>query len=531
MASQEIRLLIQHGPCLSTDLVDSLVKLGMPAEAARQRISRLRTAGGVNRLGHLPFPRRAKFLYLEQEFGSKRYWDALHKAIIQKSPSYGPALAAVLQRGGLLPLSHFSAACGAPLRQKKQLSADRIRERFVAANVLEEVSVPGVGPCLATGELIRSGDLDAASTTLRARIIVEDLLLNAISAWLRQLAFVSYEKVAVRALGKDGPRVGTFAWDLTGPSYLAPMLEWRGSVNRPKPGFVAVDVLTGVQVTIEGIQPFLRKCFTLRQLLRVGRCLQFFVADRYTAEALRAAKEIGVVPATIDTLFGRGVSSGLKQLAEVLANAASSVLSAETFDELFKKLGKIEGVAVNLRGALFELISAQLIRDQLTPDVWINRVLRDPRTSAESEVDVLAVTGKRVVHFIECKGYNPSGEIPHSDVKHWLSHKIPIFYRFAQDHPDWRGYKFQFEIWATGKFSEESLEMLGLAEGATKRYSIVHRDARAVYDFARAGKNRSLLKTLGEHFVDHPFATIEKATKARHAREQRKRGSGVARVE
>src|SRR5688572_21424157 len=102
--------LAELGPCLSRYLVDALVARGLKLITARQRDSRARHFEGVKRLAHLPFPGKARFIYLEKEYGSPNYWRALHKIIIERSPSYGPALAALLQRDGIIPTRHFAAA-------------------------------------------------------------------------------------------------------------------------------------------------------------------------------------------------------------------------------------------------------------------------------------------------------------------------------------------------------------------------------------------------------------------------------------
>lgn len=62
---------------------------------------------------------------------------------------------------------------------------------------------------------------------MRARLQTEQVLLLAIKAWARNLGMVSYDKVALRDEDSNGkqPKVGTFAWDLTAPSYLAPMVD------------------------------------------------------------------------------------------------------------------------------------------------------------------------------------------------------------------------------------------------------------------------------------------------------------------
>jgi hypothetical protein len=105
---------------------------------------------------------------------------------------------------------------------------------------------------------------------LKARLVTEGILLLAVRDWIRKLGLASYEKIMIRDIAESLPMVGTFAWDLTGPSYLAPMVD-RARREKPKPGFIACDVLLST-VDEYGIVPFIKKCTTLsrRQLEPTG---------------------------------------------------------------------------------------------------------------------------------------------------------------------------------------------------------------------------------------------------------------------
>jgi hypothetical protein len=74
---------------------------GISAEAARQRLSRL--PANVRVLYGIPFPKRARFIYLDDQFGSSAYWDALQRDIDEAGPAYAAALAGVRARGGIVP--------------------------------------------------------------------------------------------------------------------------------------------------------------------------------------------------------------------------------------------------------------------------------------------------------------------------------------------------------------------------------------------------------------------------------------------
>ena len=492
--------LTAKGPCLSTELAAALVKThGLSPAAARQRISRHR---GIKRLAYLTFPRNARFVYFQKDYGSGYFWHALTQALLDNSVAQGGALAALIARNGLIPLSHFRIACGAPLAQKGRLSPETILHRLKQAGLVKEVSLPGLGACVSLADQYGPEEFDVAR--LRARLIAEDVLLKAIKMWARNLGLVSYNTVALRSESEDPPKVGTFGWDLTAPSYLFPMLEWQGAA--PKPGFLACDVLLGTEVSEPDLRPFLNKCTTLRNLKRIGRCLQIFVADRYSEGAFGLAKAAGIVPATPRTLFGQEVAEGLTKLIEVLAHAADMSMQPQDFDELFEKLGAIEGAAINLRGALFEYVAAELVRQTMPADVEMNKILRDP-SGQQAEVDVVAVIKHRSVHFIECKGYQPGNQIPDSMVQEWLQKRVPIVRAHALQHPEWRDLDMRFEFWTTGRLSSKSIALIEAAKRTIRpsKYTIEIRDRNVLAQQVRDIGDPHLQRTLQKHFLKHPL--------------------------
>ena len=497
-------LLELNGPCLTTDLTNLVVKeCKISEEAARKRVSR--GSSEIRRLAHLPFPKKARFLYFQKDYGSALYWKALKSAILDHSPAYGPALSALIQRRGVMPLAHYEIASGSPRRQQKHLSAETVLNRFMQAKIIEMINVPGVGDCVALAQITNNkAFLDFSY--LRARLVTEAILLKAIKMWARNLGLVSYDSVKIRGEGEENPTVGTFAWDLTGPSYLAPMVEW-GKSGKTSPGFIACDVLLGSRINGIGIRPFIQKCTTLRGLKRMGRCMQMFVADSYSREALHLTKTAGIIPATPETLFGKEVAQGLLQLTNVLTRAARASINPEAFDELFQRLGRIEGAAGNLRGALFEYIVADLVRLGISPNVELNRTFQGD-DGAKAEVDVVVVKPNNAVYFIECKGHQLSSTVDDKEVDRWLTKRIPTVRQYALRHPDWNKLQLHFELWTTGMLTKESAEKLDKVKTNTTKYSVKYRTAAEVKAFAIEVNNPALIKTLTQHFLMHPMSQI-----------------------
>jgi len=491
-----IKFLELNGPSLSSEIAQHLVdEQGMSPAASRKRVSRVN--GEVKRLAGIVFPHKARFVYLQQQFGSPDYWSKLADALISTNSAYGYAIAALRQRGGIIPAAQFPIICGAPLRQQRQLSPDTIFTRLADAKLLTEVTVPGVGECVA---LVQSSEhYSYGADLMRARLISEAILLTAVKDWLRKLGIASYGQVAVRG-DEASPKVGTFAWDLSAPCYLGHMVR-KGADGEVKPGFVACDVYLGEEMSEAGVAPFIRKCIMLRSLPKVGPCLQIIVAHRFGHDAFTLLKRHGVIPATPKSLFGSEVAEALTQLISVLDKAAHSALDTEQFNELFSKLSRIEGAANQLRGTLFEYLAAEIARKTLAPEVSINRIFKV--AGKEAEADVVAVKPNQAITLVECKGYSPRATVPDSLFKRWLEHNVPTCYAALKQHPDWNKLPATFEFWTTAPLSDDAMALFIKAKATIKptRYTIGLKLGPDLQKIIKKTKDPSLITAFEKHFV------------------------------
>lgn len=499
-------VLKEIGPCVSGQLIDELVeRYGLSNAAARQRLSRNKN---IKRLAYLPFPKKARFLYFSGDYGAPKFWSALTTALLEQTVAHGGALAALLARNDLMPESHFSIACGSPVAQKGHLSPTTVLSILQKAGLVQLVQIPGIGCCVQLSQQEAPEPYEVAQ--LRARLKTEEILLLAIKDWVRKLGLVSYDKVKLRndEVGSEQPKVGTFHWDLSAPSYLAPMVNWSDDVVRP--GFLVCDVLLGRQIHARDLKPFINKCKTLRSLKGVNRCLQIFVADDFHVDARRLAKAAGIVPATPEALFGEEVAQSLKQLTSVLQDAFEGTSNIEKIDEVFSRLSKIEGAATNLRGALFEYLVAEIVRATSSPSyIKMNEIFEDGK-GGKAEVDVLSVHNNQKIHFIECKGYKPGGIIPDDEVRKWLT-KIPVVRGAALDNSLWRGHKLAFEFWTTGTISDLGKTMVKTAQLVSpNKYTVTVVENQALRLMAVSCNDKQLMNTLNQHFFEHPLETIER---------------------
>ncbi len=501
MSKELAELLLEHGPQLSGPLCGLLAqKKGLSADAARQRLARRRSP--VKFLT-LPFAKRARFFYVDSQFGSPQFWTRLSEALESNGGAYSRLIKALNARGGIIPLSHLAAAA-ATSADRKQIAAPEMVERLVEVRLVEEITLPGIGPCLAYAK--GASYIDELVPDAKARLVCESVLLESVKDWAAKLGLGSYGSFMLRGESQSAPMVSKFAWDMTAPSYLAHLADWS---DKPKPGFLAVDVLLKQHVELADVQPFLYKCTSLRKVSR-ARCLYIFIAHRYSLEALNALRAAGIVPATVVSLFGKEVAEALLTLASVLREAAGTVKDVEKFELLFTTLGRSEGAAGRLRGALFEFIVAAVVRIQkgdAVPDM--NKIYREQGKDV-AEVDVRSIangTGR----FIECKGLLPGHLLDDAEVDKWLKRRIPVVRKHTVANPEWANLKCVFEMWLTGELSQTGKSLVEEAKKAAsegKKQTIEVYGPREIEEMIENTGDKNLLKVFRDHFLNAPLANL-----------------------
>ena len=203
---------------------------------------------------------------------------------------------------------------------------------------------------------------------------------------------------------------------------------------------------------------------------------------------------------TTETLFGREVASGLSQLIQVLQNAAAAVgANPAIVSELFRKLDGLIGASLNVRGWLFELLAAHMLKTDGWSVTSIGELRRDPNSGELAEVDVLAIKGKNVI-ALECKGYI-TNEVTEDEVKKWLTESVPriraslLADRFYQQ----KG-AFVFEFWTTSKFSVDALRLLQEKKQEIKKFSFNWVDGPALLQFSKTSKSEYASRILREQY-------------------------------
>lgn len=496
-------MLLADGPALSSYIARKLVTQGCSADVARQRISR--AGPHVRRLKGLVFPRNARFLYHVKHEGTERYWTALARDIREASPAYGPALAALQARDGVVPLEQFAIISGSPIRQQGHVSSETVLQRLEAVHLVERGELQGVGPVVA---LRADGHLGSPNfRRLRARLVVEKILLLALRDWARRLGVASYDKIEIRGETDRLPTFGTFNWDLCGPSYLVPIVR-RQKDGRPKPGFLVGDVIAGAAVDEHAVAAFIRKFSLSSYLKNLPPFMPVLVADGYTQAAFNLGRTHGIMLATPKNLFGRDLAIGLATLLETLSKAAAvAVAKPEVIGELFDKLSSIEGADRNLRGSLFELVVGHVVQARFGGSIDINHLLR--YDTFKAEIDVRRVVAGEVWLY-ECKGYQPDHLIDAPEVEAWLTEKVPGIYRATKAEDRFNNSTVHFEFWTSGGFTDAAIAALEAARDRTKRYVIGWKDGREVRNELAKLSSFGMTAMFDQHFLKHPIAVFDR---------------------
>nr|WP_312230058.1 hypothetical protein [Pseudomonas sp.] len=502
-AEKVATILGQRGPQLSTDLASQLVaRYGMSAEAARQAISR--TGAPVRRLKGIVFPHRARFLYLDTQYGMKMFSNNLLNALKAANHHCYFGLAVLTERGGILPKEHFKIASGSPKMQKGKVSAERLVENLVASNLARLVDVPGVGECIALGTM-RDDEIDAPR--LKARLVTETLALSAVRDWAKRLGVGAYNQVTTRDDAGDSPSVGPNLWDLVAPCYLFPVLGRSSDLGKVRPGSFVCDIYLGDKASGDAIEPFVRKCQNVRAFPKLAPVLQMFVADSYTSDAIKRIKSIGAMAATIETLLGTEVAQALAKLAQTLTSTAESARDPEKLDKLFETLVKIEGAASTLRGCLFEYVGAEIAREHYRPMyVWLNREIVSSSTGARAEIDVLVEVDRKNLVFIECKGHRPNGTVDEAEVEKWLNKRLPTMREFVKEHSVYKDCAQSYELWTNASLTQASKDLIAARQATTDKFQLRYREGLELLSMVEGGANKPLMKTYRQHFRNHPLS-------------------------
>ena len=500
------RILRDQGPSRSSDIVHVLMKeLGISPQAARQQLTRARGNDICRNFGLLP--KREVFFYLRSQWNQEQYWTQLQRDLRASNSIYGIAMDGLLARGGIVPIDEFHIVSGAPLRLKNQVSSEWVAKRLVQLGAMRREEVEDVGSCYVANPQITDYFADPNTTDFRALRIIEKLGLEGLREWVAKNSIGAYTKATIR--GEDYPtQVGSFKWDLTAPSYLAPLKRHSISdvESRTLPGFVVADSFVTQKLDSMHIQYFIHKTRLYDKTANSGKLLPILMAREFSQPALNRGRQEGVMMATPKNLFGSRVAKSLENLLGVLTDVSTIIEDKQGLYVMIDALSEIEGRSGNMRGILFELIVAHIIQHAFSAKDLGFRVAHTQKASGQkTEIDILVRVGTNSVRLIECKGKNPGGELSKSEVDSWLQ-KIPIMRDYLDTRSDLRNCRRIYELWTSGRFSPNAVTKLQSEKAQRTKQPIDFKDGGEVCELASNSGLKEIVRALNEHFLNHPLA-------------------------
>ncbi len=490
-----VSILNKTGPARSSKIVKILQAMsGMSAENARQKVSR--AGGTIKKFPYGLLPNREGFVYLIEQRTSEGFWLKYLKAMRETNSVYGFAIDSLIARGGIIKISEFAVFSGAPIAMRGQVASQRVARTLESSGVIQKQEVNGE-ECY----VLKRSELGIADFFgHKPRTITENIILDGVREWSRKMGFASYNSIVTRTESLEKRRVGAFAWDLTGPSYLLPL---KGEDS--KPGFLVADVFADTVLDEFAIKYMIRKSQLLKASQKNLRFLPILIAEGFTGAALTKGRSEGLLLATPETLFGYAIARGLKNLLETLKNAAAiAAANPDRLLKLIEQLKDIEGAAGNLRGILFELIAAYIAKVQ-GGSIDIGITAKDKDSGKAADIDVLRIPNKGECIAIECKGKNPGGIVTLEEIEAWLK-RLPIFLAYFKSERRFAEAKISFEIWTTGNFSEDALDLLKKERQKRTKHPIDWKNGNDVFAISKSAKEKTINKALREHFLVHPLA-------------------------
>ena len=193
------------------------------------------------------------------------------------------------------------------------------------------------------------------------------------------------------------------------------------------------------------------------------------------------------------------MAGALTELAQTLKNAAAvAAVDDQRLCKLLDQLLEIEGRAGNLRGILFELITAHIAKREIGGNIDLGILHTHRKTGKQADLDVVCVTDKNSVHVIECKGKRPGGTVSLQEVETWLG-KIPVMQDYVGSREHLRTRNQTYEFWTTGTFEECAAAKLKTEKKNRTKRPIVWKDGKAVRQMASALSLRTIRDALDQH--------------------------------
>lgn len=473
-------ILEQNGPMLASEIKELLMKaLNITDVTARQQISRAR--GDVKRLASFSFPKNEYFLFLRNQYKTETFYSNLKDALIKAKSSTGNTIAAFQCLSDKISEEKFKVIAGAKSGSKRK-TFDAISKELKSVDLISNKDKE----ILLLPQLSKQNELSEEIVD-----VIDEVIFANLYEWLKKNSLVSYNKI------KHYGEFSDYYWDITAPTYLRPFITKTS--DSLKPGFLVVDYFPQTNVTAEAVEYFVSKVSSVAAKRNIRPFLPIFIALSYTQDAFNKLKENNILTTTIANLLGNENEKLLYSIIDTLKDMNKKILkddSIESINKILKEVVKLNGKFNNLKGSLFELLTANVMFKIHGGYVETNKKFYENNLTL-AEVDVMCVVGNSEIVIIECKAYNSL--IDEKLIDEWLP-KIAKAFSWLQKQRENCNKKITFEYWTTSDFTVEAQKVLAMKKSITRKFTINWKNRSEILNFFRKHNLSEQCKILNEYY-------------------------------
>ena len=254
------------------------------------------------------------------------------------------------------------------------------------------------------------------------------------------------------------------------------------------------------------IRYFLRKAQIYQHTSHSGPIFPILMAQSFTNEAFREGRKVGLMLTTPGNLFGKHVAEALAELLQTLQAAAKyAAVNEGHLYELLGRLSEIEGRAGNVRGILFELMTAYVASQEFGGTIKIGVLHTHSETGKSADLDVVCDAPGKKVHVIECKGKGPGVTVSLAEVEGWLG-KLPVMQDYVASESDLRGRERNYAFWTTGRLEADARARLEQEQERRIKNPISWKEGKDVREMVARLQLKAIGDALNEHFFRHPLS-------------------------
>lgn len=457
-----------HGSCISSDLASYIQRYNpfLKPEAIRKMISREK---GVNKLAYVTFSHNRRFVYLNKNFGSDKFWFDLKRNLNKTNSTYAHAINALINNDGFLSEKDFSILSGCPILQKKHLSFSTVVDNLINAKLINKIKNDEFG-------IIYTLNFNHKKTInikekIKSKIILEDQLNSLIKSWFKKNSFVSYDSVTTKFDINGSTQIGAFNWCLGSPSYIHPLFSTINNIITP--GFIVCDYnFNSIDGKIQEVNEatanaFIKKINLTIKSRKKQRFMFVFFAVKFSRKAFEILKKNGAIPLTIANVFGKKTDNLISDLNKIINDYSLLNKKINKLEPMLTELDSISGVNQNLRGLLFELYIACYAEYLFTHGfVCVNKEFSVDGKKAEADV---VIESHEEIIIIECKN---TKILSSNEINKWLSKRICVINKYYKKS-NLENKKIRHILLVSGEINKEGVEILNKYIENNKRKEVL----------------------------------------------------------